>query len=123
METDKAWETDDVFLLWDEDWVLESAYSHEPTGYVACPADLIRGLRMQFPDVTYRTADFSDYDAYFTLRGYQNMEQALEEDPVDGDWVGCILVKDNKFYFGSYENQITGICLQQLRKVLGGNAK
>ena len=123
METDKAWETDDVFLLWDEDWALESAYSHEPTGYVACPADLIQGLRMQFPDVTYRTADFSDYDAYFTLRGYQEMEQALEEDPVDGDWVGCILVKDNKFYFGSYENQITGICLQQLRKVLVGNAK
>ena len=123
VETDKAWETDDVFLLWDEDWALESAYSHEPTGYVACPADLIQGLRMQFPDVTYRTADFSDYDAYFTLRGYQNMEQVLEEDPVDGDWVGCILVKDNKFYFGSYENQITGICLQQLRKVLGGNAK
>ena len=56
VETDKAWETDDVFLLWDEDWALESAYSHEPTGYVACPADLIRGLRMQFPDVTYRTA-------------------------------------------------------------------
>lgn len=81
METDKAWETDDVFLLWDEDWALESAYSHEPTGYVACPADLIQGLRMQFPDVTYRTADFSDYDAYFTLRGYQNMEQVLEEDP------------------------------------------
>lgn len=26
------------------------------------------------------------------------MEQVLEEDPVDGDWVGCILVKDNKFY-------------------------
>ena len=82
METDKTWETDDVFLLWDEDWALESAYSHEPTGYVACPADLIQGLRMQFPDVTYRTADFSDYDAYFTLRGYQNMEQALEEDPL-----------------------------------------
>ena len=79
VETDKAWETDDVFLLWDEDWALESAYSHEPTGYVACPADLIQGLRMQFPDVTYRTADFSDYDAYFTLRGYQNMEQALEK--------------------------------------------
>ena len=53
----------------------------------------------------------------------EEMEQALEEDPVDGDWVGCILVKDNKFYFGSYENQITGICLEQLRKVLGGNAK
>ena len=53
----------------------------------------------------------------------QMRQQALEEDPVDGDWVGCILVKDNKFYFGSYENQITGICLQQLRKVLGGNAK
>lgn len=123
VENDGAWQNDDVFLLWDEDWEMESAYSHEPTGYVACPADLIQGLRMQFPQVTYRASDFSDYDAYFTLRGYKTMEQALEEDPEDGDWVGCILVKNNKFYFGSYENQITGICLQQLRKVLGGNAK
>lgn len=36
------------------------------------------------------------------------MEQALEEDPVDGDWNGCILVKDNKFYFGSYEKSDYG---------------
>ena len=123
IEQARAWEADEVFLLWDEEWEAESAYSHEPTGYAACPADLIAGLRMQFPDVTYRISDFSDYDAYFTLRGYRDMDQALEEGPQNGDWVGCILVRDNKFYFGSYENRITGICLQQLREVLGGNAK
>lgn len=123
VEKEQLWEKDDVFLLWDEDWVSESAYSHEPVGYTACAQDLISGLRMQFPDVTYQVADFSDYDAYFTIRGYTDLEQALQQEPENGDWVGCILVKDDKFYFGSYKNRITGICLQQLRDVLGGNAK
>ena len=36
-------------------------------------------------------------------------------------WVGCILAKDDKFYYGSYDNEITGGQLQMLRHVLGGN--
>lgn len=123
VETAAAWKNDHIFLLWDEEWESESAYSHEPTGYAACTEDFVRGLRMQFPDVTYHVADFSDYDAYFTIRGYADMDQALEKGPQSGDWVGCILVKDNRFYFGNLDNQITGICLQQLRDVLGGNAR
>ena len=45
----------------------------------------------------------------------------LRGDNQIGTWVGCILVKDNKFYYGSYENQITGVQLQKLLDVLGGN--
>ncbi|MCI7108293.1 MAG: hypothetical protein PUA77_05195 [Lachnospiraceae bacterium] len=121
LEQRKTWEQGEVFLLWDEDWMSESAYSHEPTGYTVCNEDLIEGLKMQFPQVTYRPEDFADYDAYFTIRSYASTDKLLKENTVSGNWVGCILVKDDKFYFGSYENQITGICLQQLRDVLGGN--
>jgi hypothetical protein len=121
LETRDAWQDDDVFLIWDEDWSSESTYYHEPTGYTTCNADLIEGLMMQFPQVTYRPSDFEDYDAYFTIRAYQNMDQISEHNTVSGDWVGCILIKDDRFYFGSYENEITGICLQELHEVLGGN--
>ena len=121
LEKNDAWEEDTVFLIWDEDWLSESTYSHMPTGYTTCNADFINGLMMQFPEVTYRAQDFEDYDAYFTIRAYPDMTQVLEDEQKPGDWVGCILVKDNKFYFGSYDNQITGISLQQLRTVLGGN--
>ena len=58
LEQKDAWEKDDVFLLWDEEWVSESTYSHEPTGYTACNADFIKGLTMQFPQVNYHAEDF-----------------------------------------------------------------
>ncbi len=119
-EQKDAWKKDDVFLLWDEEWVSESTYSHEPTGYTVCNADFIKGLTMQFPEVEYHAQDFDDYDAYFTIRGYSDMDTVLMDDTVPGDWVGCILVKDNKFYFGSYDNRITGISLQELLDILGG---
>jgi hypothetical protein len=115
-----AWQDDTIFLIWDEEWQAESAYSHDPTGYTSCNADLIDGLMMQFPQVSYRLTDFGDYDAYFTIRAYRDMRVVTEQEALTGDWVGCILVKDDKFYFGSYENQITGICQQELREVLGG---
>ena len=49
------------------------------------------------------------------------MKDVLSVDKPRGDWVGCILVKDNMFYYGNYDNRITGINLQRLLKVLGGN--
>ena len=113
--------TDPVYVLWDEDWEKESAYSHEPTGYTVGNEGLMEGLAMQFGKVTYRPGDFEDYDAYFTIRAYPSMDAVLEGDARAGQWAGCILVKDNQFYYGSYENRITGICLQQLREILGGN--
>ncbi len=120
IEEKQAWKQDEVFLLWDEDWVSESAYSHEPTGYTACNRDFIEGLEMQFPDAHYIASDFEDYDAYFTISAYPDMDTVLEDGMVPGNWVGCILVKNNKFYYDSYENQITGISLQQLLDILGG---
>lgn len=113
--------TNAVYVLWDEDWEKESAYSHELTGYTVCNEGLMEGLSMQFQEVTCRPKDFEDYDAYFTIRAYSSMEAVLEGNAAAGQWAGCILVKDNTFYYGSYENQITGICLQQLREILGGN--
>lgn len=121
VEEKQAWKQDEVFLLWDEDWVSESAYSHEPTGYTACNRDFIEGLEMQFADAHYIASDFDDYDAYFTISSYPDMDTALEDGMVPGNWVGCILVKNNKFYYDSYENQITGISLQQLLDILGGS--
>lgn len=120
VEKEKAWERDEVFLLWDEDWVSESAYTHEATGYTACNKDFIEGLEMQFTDAVCVASDFRDYDAYFTISAYPDMDTALEDSLAPGDWVGCILVKNNKFYYNSYENQITGISLQQLLDILGG---
>ena len=121
VEERQAWKQDEVFLLWDEDWVSESAYTHEPTGYTACNRDFIEGLEMQFPQTYYKVSDFDDYDAYFTISAYPDMETALEDGMSPGNWVGCILVKNNKFYYDSYENQITGISLQQLLDILGGS--
>lgn len=121
VEEKQAWKQDEIFLIWDEDWVSESAYSHEPTGYTACNRDFIEGLEMQFPDAQYVAEDFDDYDAYFTISSYPDMDAALEDGMVPGNWVGCILVKKNKFYYDSYENQITGISLQQLLNILGGS--
>jgi hypothetical protein len=115
------WQNDTTFLIWDEDWEAESAYSHDPTGYTTCTADLIEALMVQFPQVNYNITDFYDYDAYFTIRAYTDMDAVTEQNAATGDWVGCILAKDDKFYFGSYDNQITGICLQELHEVLGGN--
>ena len=121
VEEKQAWKNDEVFLLWDEDWVAESAYTHEPTGYTACNRDFIEGLEMQFPDAQYVVTDFDDYDAYFTISAYPDMDTALEDGMMPGNWVGCILVKNNKFYYDSYRNQITGISLQQLLDILGGS--
>ena len=50
-----------------------------------------------------------------------DLKDVLSVDKPRGDWVGCILVKDNMFYYGNYDNRITGINLQRLLKVLGGN--
>ena len=70
---------------------------------------------------TRKATDFKDYDAYFTIEGYKSMKDAIESDSHVGTWVGCILAKDDKFYYGSYDNEITGGQLQMLRHVLGGN--
>lgn len=115
------WRKDKVFLLWDEDWSSESTYSKEITGYSECDADLIRGLESEFGAVEYNPEDFQSYDAIFTIRGYDDMREVIESEMPYGDWVGCILVKDNNFYYGNFKNRITGVKLSTLLQVLGGN--
>lgn len=115
-----SWKNDEVFLLWDEDWSSESAYSKEITGYTECEKELIESLEKEYNDVKINPHDFNDYDAYFTIVSYKQMKDAVESDNPKGTWVGCIFVKDNKFYYGNYDNQITGLKLQKLLQVLGG---
>ena len=78
-------------------------------------------LENEFGEVAYRPEDFDDYDAYFTISGYQDPKEAFGDEVNCGEWIGCILVKDNHFYYGNYDNAITGVTLQELLKVLGGN--
>ena len=70
--------------------------------------------------MTYQLEDFDSYDAYFSLYGYEDMEEALTEQSTPGHWIGCILVRDDHFYYGSYQNEITGVLRQQLLDILGG---
>lgn len=120
LQEEKNWEKDTVFLLWDEDWVSETAYSNA-TGYTVCGQQLILDLMEEYPDVRYDPSDFDDYDAYFSIRSYADMKAAFENENHVGNWAGCILVKNNKFYYCNYDNPITGVSLQQLLDVLGGN--
>lgn len=121
MEKVDSWKRDNVFLLWDEDWSSESAYSKEVTGYTECEKQFVESLENTFGEVKIDPQDFKKYDAYFTIESYPAMKDAVEGDNQIGTWVGCILVKDNKFYYGNHENQITGVQLQKLLDVLGGN--
>ena len=120
MEMDDNWKNDTVFLIWDEDWENESAYSNDKAGYTECQKNLIESLETKFGEVEYSLSDFEDYDAFFTIRGYKTIKEAEEREIPYGDWVGIILVKDNGFYYGNYDNKIQGIQLHTLLDVLGG---
>ncbi len=119
-EEEDAWKTDEVFLMWDEEWESESRYTKEVTGYSVCDRELVEALEQEYGNVRYRPQDFTDYDAYFTIRGYASLKEALQEEANHGNWVGCILVKENCFYYGNYDNPITGESLKMLMEVVGG---
>lgn len=121
LEKTNSWKDDNVFLMWDEEWESESKYSKDVTGFTECDKDFIQSLESTFGEVEIESKDFEDYDAYFTIAGYKSMKEAVESDEHIGTWVGCILVKDDRFYYGNYDNEITGGLLQKLRHVLGGN--
>lgn len=100
--------------------MAESAYSHEPTGYAACSRGFVEALEEQYGEVVYRAEDFDAYDAYFSLYGYPDFDAVLSGENEQGHWIGCILVRENRFYYGSWANEITGALLSQLLEVLGG---
>ncbi len=123
IESKESWRTDSVFLLWDEEWEDQIRYTNDITGYSICEKDYVLMLENEFGVVTYNPKDFTEYDAYFTIRGYHNMQEAFRQEGVHGDWVGCILVKDDKFYYGNYQNEIKGNMLEDLLEILGGYKK
>ena len=121
LEKEGDWKNDSVFLIWDEDWENESAYAGDKAGYTECQKELIESLEYTYGEVEYSVSDFSDYDAIFTIRGYKSIKEAEEKEVPYGDWVGIILVRDNKFYYGNYNNRIRGSQLHVLLSVLRGN--
>ena len=120
VEKEEQWRDSSLYVLWDEEWLSETSYSKDRTGYCVCTREWVEALRQAYPSVSYRIEDFEDYDAYFTIRGYQEPKEAFGDEVICGKWVGCIFVKDNAFYFGSYENPIEGILLEELLNTLGG---
>lgn len=120
LEKAAAWQTDTAFVLWDEEWTEESAYSHELTGYTVCDKGFVEALEEKFGEVDYRPEDFDDYDAYFSLYSYPEIDAVLTRDPEQGHWIGCILVYENRFYYGSRDNEIRGALLEELLDILGG---
>ncbi len=121
IEKENAWQTDSIFVLWDEEWESESHFSKNRTGYSIVPMELIESFEETFGDVSYEPQDFSEYDAFFSIYGYQTPSEAFVDESNVGHWVGCILVKDNEFYYGNYKNHIEGEVKQRLNEVLGGN--
>lgn len=115
-----GWEFDTDFLIWDEQWSKESSYGSSVTGYAECSKDYIISLEKKFGAVEYKAEDFKECDAYFTIIGYKSIKQAEEAEKPYGDWVGCILVKDNIFYYGNYDNPINGVYLSTLLQILSG---
>ncbi len=122
VQKEGEWRNDQIYVLWDEDWVNETSYGVDKTGYITCEAGFVQSLYNKFGDVKYNPNDFKDYDTYFTIRGYKDMKSVNGTEIICGDWVGCILAKDNNFYYGSYKNQITGLELKELLNILGGSA-
>ena len=118
---EKNYLVDDVFFLWDEDWEKESASHKGTSGYSILSKDSVLRLLETFPNTKMNVSDFEDYDAYFTIQGYVDANQPLKNDDFCGNWVGCILVKDNAFYFCNYENLIDGKMREELLEIVGGN--
>ena len=58
MEKVDSWKRDNVFLLWDEDWSSESAYSKEVTGYTECEKQFVESLENTFGEVKIDPQDF-----------------------------------------------------------------
>lgn len=123
VQKEALYKQDNVFVLWDEDWINETSYGADKTGYTIIEKGFVERLIQKFGEIQYNPKDFEKYDTYFTLRSYKDMKSVNGTEILNGNWVGCILVKDNKFYFGNYKNQINGLELKELLDIIGGNIK
>ena len=123
LEEDLSWQSDAAFVIWDEEWQPQSSYSHELTGYTVCEREFVEALEEKYGKVDYRTEDFDEFDAYFSLYGYPDMDAVQTRDLGQGHWIGCILVRGDRFYYGSCANEISGKLRTELLDILGGYGK
>lgn len=118
---EENWKKDSVFFLWDEEWESESASHKGNSGYAVLTKELVEKLNNAFPDKSLNVEDFKEFDAFFTIMGYENASKPLNENVILSDWCGYILVKENQFFFNNYDNLIEGALMEELKAVVGGN--
>lgn len=82
------------------------------------PDEFIISLEQQFGIVTYNIADFSIYDQFYEVVQYKNSD--IELGGGVPRFIGCIFCDNNKYFYGNYENEITGDTLLQLKEILNG---
>ena len=73
-------------------------------------------LEQQFGVVTYHIEDFSEYDQLYEVVQYKNSD--LELGGGVPRFIGCIFYVNDKYYYGNYDNEITGVTLLQLNEII-----
>lgn len=118
LEKNRNYADYNYFTIWEEDWLDQSAYSVDETvGYHEISKEWIAKLENLYGEVNYREQDFKNYDTYYTLGAFKNKNEMNNEFIVTPLCVGCILVKDDKYYYGNMENEITGDLLTELKSL------
>lgn len=113
-------------VMFDPDWLEQQAWSKNGSRAGIHDADytILQNLEELFGAVTYRAVDFESVDSYFAVvavKGeYKKTEWLSEADYYlnDSDVVGCILVKDEKYYYGNYENLIPDNLANEIKNSL-----
>lgn len=119
LEKNCNYEDYNYFTMWEEDWLDQSAYRIDGrVGYHEVSKEWVTKLENLYGEVIYRVEDFKNYDMYYTLGAFKNKNEINNEFIVTPLCVGCILVKDDRYYYGNLDNEITGELLTELKTSL-----
>lgn len=78
--------------------------------------DILYSLQDKFKDVEYIADDFKNSDSRYYI--YVNSpKEKIHNRSFDNPiiFIGCILIKDNKFYYGNLNNEINGELFDKLK--------
>lgn len=83
--------------------------------------DLILDFTSAFGDVDHDIDSFGSYDIYLGI--FQSEPNIQVEDPEvlmnsDVEYIGCLLFAEGKWFYGNFENEITGEIYESFKEVL-----
>lgn len=113
-------------VAFDADWLDQQAWAKSPSrvGIHDLDGELFNQLEKTFGPVNYRVKDFENIDAYYGIVGIKE-PYVYEEWQSEGDYylnhsdvIGCVLVKEGKYYYGSLENQMPEEMLPAIKALL-----